>query len=314
MGVALVVTVRDEASSIFDLLAAIDGQTLAPNEIVIVDGGSSDGTVKELERWARSRPSVAVVSAPGASIPQGRNLAIAKTTESIIAVTDAGCIPDRDWLYKLVAALDDPAVEVAMGFYRSAPRSRFERLVDCLNLLDAGEVDPDRFMPSSRSVAFRRYVWEQVGGYPEWLPVGEDQWFDHRIVAGGYRRRFVPDAVVRWRLRPDLRSFVRQYYRYAWGDGASGMYPRRHALRFGTYAAATLFVGAGRRHPRLLVLPAVAGLWWLRPSYRRAWRRLPQAERSVAVVGIPALTAVMDVAKMAGWLAGRRHRVARDPD
>ena len=76
MGVALVVTVRDEASSIFDLLAAIDGQTLAPNEIVIVDGGSSDGTVKELERWARLRPTVNVVSAPGASIPAGRNIAI----------------------------------------------------------------------------------------------------------------------------------------------------------------------------------------------------------------------------------------------
>src|SRR5581483_958241 len=230
MGVALVVTVRDEASSIFDLLAAIDGQTLAPNEIVIVDGGSSDGTMHELERWSRSRPTATIVSAPGASIPAGRNIAISKTNESVIAVTDAGCIPDRDWLYHLVAALDDPAVEVAMGFYRAAPRSRFERLVDCLNLPDVEEVDPEKFMPSSRSIAFRRYVWEQVGGYPEWLPVGEDQWFDHRIVEAQYRRRFVPEAVVRWRLRPDLRSFVRQYYRYAWGDGASGMYPRRHAL------------------------------------------------------------------------------------
>jgi glycosyltransferase involved in cell wall biosynthesis len=308
MGVALVVTVRDEASSIFDLLAAIDGQTLAPNEVVIVDGGSSDGTVSELERWARSRPTVTIATAPGASIPAGRNIAISKTTESIVAVTDAGCIPDRDWLYHLVAALDDPAVEVAMGYYRAAPRSRFERLVDCLNLPDAGEVDPEKFMPSSRSVAFRRYVWEQVGGYPEWLPVGEDQWFDHRIVEAGYRRRFVPEAIVRWRLRPDLRSFVRQYYRYAWGDGASGMYPRRHALRFGTYSAAVVSVVVARRHPRLLAAPAIAGLAWLRPSYARAARRLPASERLTALPGIPALTAVMDVAKMVGWLAGRRHR------
>ncbi|MBV9935778.1 MAG: glycosyl transferase, partial [Actinobacteria bacterium] len=225
--------------------------------------------------------------------------------------TDAGCIPDRDWLYNLVAALDDPSVEVAMGFYRAAPRSRFERLVDCLNLPDAHEVDPDKFMPSSRSIAFRRYVWEQVGGYPEWLPVGEDQWFDHRIVEAMYRRRFVPDAIVRWRLRPDLRSFVKQYYRYAWGDGASGMYPRRHALRFGTYGAAVVTVAVARRRPRLLAGPAAAALWWLRPSYARAAHRLPASERLTAVVGIPALTALMDLAKMAGWLAGRRHRTPR---
>jgi hypothetical protein len=108
-----------------------------------------------------------------------------------------------------------------------------------------------------------------------------------------------------------MRSFVRQYYRYAWGDGASGMYPRRHALRFATYGAAAVTLGVARRHHRLLVLPTVAGLWWLRPSYARAWRRLPAGERAVAVPGIPALTAVMDVAKMAGWLSGRRHRRRR---
>ena len=104
-----------------------------------------------------------------------------------------------------------------MGFYRSAPRSRFERLSDCLNMPDADEIDPDRFMPSSRSVAFRRPVFEQVGGYPEWLPVGEDMWLNHQMVAAGARRRFAPDAIVRWRLQPDLRSFARQYYGYAGG-------------------------------------------------------------------------------------------------
>jgi hypothetical protein len=86
------------------------------------------------------------------------------------------------------------------------------------------------------------------------------------------------------------------------------MYPRRHALRFGTYSAALTSLAIGRRHPRLLVAPAAAGLWWLRPSYRRAWRRLPPGERVTAVGAIPALTVVMDVAKMAGWLAGRRRR------
>jgi glycosyltransferase involved in cell wall biosynthesis len=311
MGVALVATVRDEAGTIFDLLAGIDGQSLSPNEVVIVDGGSTDGTLSELERWARSRPWAKVVSAPGASIPEGRNIAIGKTTEPVIAVTDAGAHPDADWLHRLVSVLDDPDVDVAMGFYRSAPRSRFERLVDCLNMPDADEVDPERFMPSSRSVAFRRQIFEQVGGYPEWLPVGEDMWLNHQMVAAGARRRFAPDAIVRWRLQPDLRSFARQYFGYARGDGAAGMYPRRHALRFATYGAAIGTLAVARRRPSVLLLPTAVGLAWLRPAYRRAWRRLPPDERVVAAAAIPALTAVMDVAKMAGWLSGRRHRPSR---
>jgi len=313
MGVALVATVRDEAGTIFDLLSAIDGQSLSPNEIVIVDGGSTDGTFAELERWARTRPTVSIVSAPGASIAEGRNIAIAKTSEPIVAVTDAGSHPDAEWLQELVAVLDDPSIDVAAGFYLAAPRSGFERLVDCLNLPDASEVDPATFLPSSRSVAFRRNVWEQVGGYPEWLAIGEDMWFNQRVAEAGFRRTFVPGAIVRWKLRPDLRSFARQYFLYARGDGEAGMNPRRHALRFAAYGAALATLVLARHRPAVLAAPAVAGLAWLRPAYRRAWRRLPLAERAMALPAIPALTAVMDVAKMAGWLDGRRQRRVRPP-
>jgi hypothetical protein len=91
-------------------------------------------------------------------------------------------------------------------------------------------------------------------------------------------------------------------------------------LLLAALAAAVLLrrASAGSRHLvwlvaliGLLALPAVAGLAWLRPSYARAARRLRASERLTAVPGIPVLTAVMDVAKMAGWLAGRRHRSPR---
>lgn len=304
---SLAITLRDEMSSLADLLSAIDSQTSAPPEIVVVDGGSRDGTFEALEEWARKRPPVLVLSKPGANIAQGRNFAIQHCTREVIAVTDGGCRPEPDWFGKITAVFADPATDVAMGFYRADTRNLFQMLVSCLNLPDSDEVRSDRFMPSSRSIAFRRSAWDRAGRYPEWLEVGEDMYLNKEMLRAGAHRVFVPDAIVRWKLRSDLRGFLRQYFRYAQGDGIAGMYPRRHALRFAAYLGSTALIVASFRWPALLVLPGVGALWWMLVPYRRMLRRL-RSRRISGFLILPVLEIMMDAAKMAGYLAGRFHR------
>jgi hypothetical protein len=87
----------------------------------------------------------------------------------------------------------------------------------------AEEIDPQRFLPSSRSVAFTKTAWAKAGGYPEWLDYCEDLLFDFAINAQRSDQptafEWAPDALVYFRPRPNLRSFWTQYYRYARGDG-----------------------------------------------------------------------------------------------
>jgi glycosyltransferase involved in cell wall biosynthesis len=304
VNISLVVTTLNEAETITELLDAIDSQTRPPDQIVFVDGGSSDGTLEMLSRWADSRPNVIVESAPGANIATGRNLGIARAAGPVIAITDAGCRPEATWMEELEAGFASPGVEVVMGFYRPDPRSAFEAILSCLNLPDAEEVAPERFMPSSRSIAFLKFAWKRAGGYPEWLDIGEDMYFDFRLRQEQLRMVFAPRAVVRWRLRAGLPDTMRQYFQYARGDALGGMYPERHALRFLTY-----LLGAGMMMPRRkrwLRSAAIAllGLARMRPAYARASRRLPQAQASLAYVALPALELLIDLSKMAGYAAG----------
>jgi len=313
MRVSLVATVLNEAGGLEEWWESILRQTRLPDELVVVDGGSSDGTVERLRRLAEGAPfPVRVEVFPGANIAQGRNRAISLASHPVIAVTDAGCVLEPDWLQNLSAPLrDDPSLQLVAGFYQPLARDWFEAVSACVTLPLPHEIRESRFMPSSRSLAFRKEVWERVGGYPEWLDIGEDMYFNHLWKKMEINHLVRREAVVRWRMRPDLPSLLRQYFLYARGDGESGMYPHRHLLRFSVYLG--LAGAVSSRRGRLLPLFLAPALLYA----GRRWRRIPHylegrgtAQKAAAVAAVPLLLASIDGAKMAGYLAGLLRRRA----
>jgi glycosyltransferase involved in cell wall biosynthesis len=303
MKVTLISTVKEGADGVDAFLASLAAQTRAPDEVVIVDGGSTDGTA---ERFAAD-DTVTLIVEPGANIARGRNVALAAATHDVIAVTDADCILEPTWLAEIIAPIEAGA-DVSMGFYEAQVDGFLQACMASVNLpLDANEVDPATFNPSARSVAYRRDAIETVGGYPEWLAIGEDMWVDLRWRERALDMRFAPDAVVRWRPRSSLTETWHQYFRYARGDAQAGMHPDRHAVRFTTYGGLALALASKRTWPKLLA--AAGGVAYARTPVRRAWRRFEGTrERAMATVAVPALIAFTDTAKMAGYAAGLADR------
>lgn len=300
MKVSLITTVKDAGDAIGPFLASLAAQSRPPDETIVVDGGSTDGTLGRL----REAEGLTVISEPGANIARGRNAAIAAATHDAIAVTDADCELEPEWLERLLAPLEAGA-DVAMGFYRPITGSFLASCMAAVNLPGAGEIDPARFMPSSRSVAFLRPAIEAAGGYPEWLDIGEDMVVNHRWRELGLDLRFAPDAVVRWRLRSSLRDTWTQYFRYARGDAIAGMHAERHAMRFGVYGLA-LFAWGTQGVVRKAATLAGAGAYVATPMRRAHSNFDAPALRAGAALAVPALMAFVDSAKMAGYLAGLR--------
>jgi hypothetical protein len=226
----------------------------------------------------------------------------------VIAVTDAGVWLDPGWLAALTAPfaeLEPP--DMVAGFFRSDPRSPFEAALGATTLPTVQEIQPDRFYPSSRSVAFTRAAWERAGGYPEWLDYCEDLLFDFALEDEGGRRAWAPDAVVHFRPRSSPRAFYLQYHRYARGDGKADLWRKRHAIRYATYLGLPVGLLAARRQRWLLVPLALAVAAYLRRPYQRllpALGELTWRNRLTVLAWVPAIRLIGDVAKMAGYPVG----------
>lgn len=313
--IAIACTVRDEADNVAALLDSMLAQRRPPDEIVINDCGSRDATAAIVAAYARRDPRIRLVRG-GHNIPSGRNNAIRHTRAPLVACCDAGLTLDRDWLARIGAPLESGAADVVGGFFRPAPRSLFELALGATNYREPGEIDPARFLPFGKSVAFRREAWAAAGGYPEWASHCEDLLFDLALKRAGWRFAFAPDALVYFRPRPSFRAFARQYFLYARGDGYARLWTRRYVLRYAAYGAGAALLLGARRRPALL-LPLAAGMAaYCRAPLRRLRRRAPglgPAELAQAAALIPLIRVVGDIAKMAGYPVGRVRRAITGP-
>jgi glycosyltransferase involved in cell wall biosynthesis len=272
-----IATIFNERESLLDFLQSLFAQSAMVSQIVIVDGGSTDGTVDLLKKFfiedipmgivhtstketgpaalkeivhasyaigdGGMRLDVEVYQKDGANISQGRNIAFSKARHPYIFVSDAGCVLDKDWLLHLSAQIIGVQdVGAAGGFSMPVSRTFLEDMLASCIMPELKEIKKEKFMPSSRSLAIRKDVFMDAGMYPEDMSHGEDMKLNFNIRQKGYKIAFSPDAIVYWRMRSGFRQIFQQFFRYAKGDAIGGMYKIRHAIRFASMAVLALII------------------------------------------------------------------------
>ena len=113
--ISVIIVTYNRAAMLEDALLSLTRQVRLPDEVVVVDNGSSDNT-KEIIKSFDSKLVIKYVLEDKRGIPIARNAGIKNSTGDIIAFTDDDCVPDKEWLHYLeLPFLRDPAIGMVGG-------------------------------------------------------------------------------------------------------------------------------------------------------------------------------------------------------
>ncbi len=206
-------------------------------EVLLVDDGSSDDTVKFLEDFKTNDPVIGpVMTVLKQEINQGpaaaRNAGARAAKGEVILFTDSDCVPERDWVSKMWEPFADSGIAAVKGAYRTRQKSVVARFAqaefeDRYRLMEkASSID----VVFTYSAAFRRTIFLELGGFDTSFPVAdnEDTEFSWRLVGAGHKIAFQPSAIV-YHLHPHtLEMYLRKKYSRAyWRAYVYRRYPEK---------------------------------------------------------------------------------------
>ncbi|HET9533648.1 MAG TPA: glycosyltransferase [Blastocatellia bacterium] len=303
--ISLVIPVRNEEESLPVLIDSIRRQTLTPDEVILVDGGSNDRTVQVARELTGSDKRFRLIEAGPATPGLGRNVGIAAASCDWIALTDAGIHLEPDWLERLVEVVNnDPSVEVVYGAYEVSAETFWQRC-GMLAYTHFKQERPGGKMrgPFIASSLLRRSVWMSVGGFPD-LRATEDLIFMERVQESRIKTGWAPRAIVWWHPPPTIGATFQRFAVYSRCNALAGRQRYWHHGLARQYTLAALFVALALAHSLLWLIFLLLGgaarvgrAVWL----RREGRGILWLINPVRFLGVALIIAVIDAATFTGW-------------
>lgn len=198
MKIAIVTGIYNEEKHIRELIDAVLAQTVKPDEFILVDDGSKDKTAEIVKEYAEKNPWIKYYYQENAGPASARNRAWKNSTSDICIFTDGDCVPNNNWIEKLIQPFSDETVGAVAGTYRTVNvQSLLARFIGLEIGWKHSRYGRTIKVHGTYNLAVRKSVLEEIGGLDESYPVpsGEDWDMTYKI-AKKYKIVFAPEAIV----------------------------------------------------------------------------------------------------------------------
>jgi biofilm PGA synthesis N-glycosyltransferase PgaC len=223
--ITVIIPVRNEATSITVLLQQLQAIDYPDFEVIVVDDHSEDQTKALISVFSSKDKRIRLITNEGTGKKQAITTGIDQAKGAVIVTTDGDCQVQQGWLHSINQHFQDAGTMMVFGGVSIQTHSFFSALqaLEFSSLIGSGVAlwalgKP--VMCNGANLAFRREVFQQVGGYAgnEHIASGDDEFLMRKIL-----QRY-PDGVsflnqregnVQTKAARDVRSFIQQRFRWA---------------------------------------------------------------------------------------------------
>ncbi len=213
MNISLYIPCYNVSRYIGKCLDGVFGQSIAIDEVLIIDDGSSDDTLAIASKY-----KVKIIEHKrNKGLSAARNTALKSCSGDYIASLDADCVPEKDWLENLLREFQTNDVAGAGGMLVEGYQKTAADLWRTLNMPQHwGEeriVNPE-FLFGSNNV-FRKKLLRKVGSYNEKMGNnGEDYDMSNRLRKAGFNLIYTPSARAKHLRQDSVSSILRTYWNW----------------------------------------------------------------------------------------------------
>lgn len=225
MFVSVIIPTLNAESEIGGLLDALRGQTRQPDEVIVVDSASDDRTAEICAQY----PEVRVISIARKDFDHGgtRDMALRASQGDIVLFLTQDAVPaNADYIENLLKPFQDSQVAVVSGRQVARPNAwLMERYVREFNYpnesnvrskADVARYGIKTFYTTDVCSAYRRTVYEAVGGFDRHIKASEDMFLAAAVIHAGWKVVYAADAQVIHSHNLSLREQYRRNHTVGW--------------------------------------------------------------------------------------------------
>jgi succinoglycan biosynthesis protein ExoA len=221
--ISIILPIRNEFQGIEKTLQSIFSQTINKDfEIIVVDGNSSDGTRKILKNLQNNNSNIHLIDNPEKIVSTGFNRALNESKGDIIIRVDGHCEIAPDYIQKCLKCLEKINADcvggatehVASGLVGKAIKIAQSSFFGVGGVSFRKNVEKGQYVDTLAFGAYKREVFDKLGGYDEELVRNQDDEFNFRMIQNDGKIWLDPSIKSTYTQRNSFMGLFKQYFQY----------------------------------------------------------------------------------------------------
>jgi len=192
-------------------------------EILISDGGSTDGTLEIINNFIDNNPNIHLINNPQKIVSTGFNLALNQAKGDIIIRVDGHCEIPSDYLEKCSNLLKSYDADIVGGVIETISTGLIGKAISIAQSSPFGvggvkfrrlDLDEGSYVDTLAFGAHRRELFTDIGGYDEEMICNQDDEFNHRVLQAGKKIWMDPTIKTKYYARESFIKLFKQYFNY----------------------------------------------------------------------------------------------------